>query len=139
MKKSPNIDEVILIDDDPIQHLICERMLKLLYNKLPIKKFYNGLEAISYLEDRDTSQLKSSKALIFLDLNMPIMDGFEFLWKYQFLKKENRGNDYLIVLSSTILKSEKLVAIDFSVLQGYYEKPLRLETLKVILDGFQSN
>lgn len=114
-------------------------MLQSLKIKSPIKNFHNGLEAISYLKELENGPPYPGKRLIFLDLNMPVMDGFEFLEEYCTLKKLNTANDHMIVLSSTVLRSDRLMAIDFSILKGYYEKPLRLETLKVILDGFQSN
>lgn len=127
------IREVIIVDDDPIQHLIFERMFKLLRNETPINYFFDGLQAITYLGKRGPEQLNLGKFLIFLDLNMPVMNGFEFLEKHGQLDRSHRANDHVVVLSSTVSKSEKLAAIDFRQLKGYFEKPLQLEALKSII------
>lgn len=133
METCNNLEEIILIDDDPIQHLICKRMFQSLEIQIPIKNCYNGQEAFSYLKEMSNHLFSSRKRLIILDLNMPVMDGFEFLERYCGLDKYCTAKDHLIVLSSTVLKSDRLIAIDFSILKGYYEKPLKLTTLEDIL------
>lgn len=139
MNSYNSIEEIVLIDDDPIQHLICQRMLQSLKIQIPIKNCYNGLEAISYLKEINNRPFPSRKRLIFLDLNMPVMDGFEFLENYCALNNHGKANDHLIVLSSTVLRSDRLIAVDFSVMQGFYAKPLKLETLKIILNELESS
>lgn len=131
------IAEIILIDDDPIQHLVCQKMLQSLKIEVPIMNCYNGYEAISYIKEMGNYSCSSKIRLIFLDLNMPVMNGFEFLESYHGLDNHCIANDYLIILSSTILKSDRLIAMHHSALKGFYEKPLKLETLKGILRGIK--
>jgi CheY-like chemotaxis protein len=138
LNKYHNIKEIILIDDDPVQHLLCKRILKFFSEEFQIKVFFNGLEALCFLKDRIPDPMRNSKTLIFLDLNMPVMNGFEFLEKYRDLDKVITGNDHLVVLSSTIQSCDKLIAIDFSDLRGIFEKPLTKETLERIFESIDS-
>lgn len=132
------INEVIIIDDDPVQHFICKKQISNLNYQVQIRNFYDGSDALLFLKDRNIGHLSPERCLIFLDLNMPIMDGLQFLKHYQDLNKNIRVNYHLIILTSSILSSEKLNALDFFELKGYYTKPLKLETLKMILEGVYS-
>lgn len=132
------INEVVIIDDDPVQHFICKKQISNLNYQVQIRNFYDGSEALLFLKDRNIGHLSPERSLIFLDLNMPIMDGLQFLKHYQDLNKNIRVNYHLIILTSSILSSERLNALDFSELKGYYTKPLKPETLKMILEGVYS-
>jgi len=78
MKK---INSICIIDDDPITVFGIQKMLRLVTDCETINKFVNGKEAI----DAITAMLQNKKEIpqvIFLDINMPIMDGWQFLKEF---------------------------------------------------------
>jgi CheY-like chemotaxis protein len=114
---------IFLVDDDPINNLINKRLLVKLGIKALILEFQEGIEAISLLEKSDPKK----STLIFLDINMPIMNGWEFLSVYQ--EKFPHRNDEIIILSSSIDYQDRLKAQDYKVVSGYLEKPLTMDKI----------
>lgn len=123
MKKCKSI---ILIDDDPVENLINSKLLENLDLAEQIRKFANGHEGINYL--RILAQLNRPPDLILLDLNMPVMDGFEFLRQYHVLETNFIRRIKVIVLTSSLNQSDyttaKLIGCD-----GYLVKPLTKEKI----------
>ena len=76
------IDSVLLVEDDRITNFLNERLLRKLNITESIKVATNGEEALQYLEKTEASG-KPLPDLIFLDINMPVMDGLEFLQEVQ--------------------------------------------------------
>jgi len=114
---------IFLVDDDPINNLINKRLLVKLGIKAQILEFQEGIEAISLLEKSDPKK----STLIFLDINMPIMNGWEFLSVYQ--EKFPHRNDEIIILSSSIDYQDRLKAQEYKVVSGYLEKPLTMDKI----------
>jgi len=71
------------------------------------------------------------KILLFLDINMPVMNGWDFLKNY--LEIFNERNDKIVILSSSIDFQDKEKAKLFSCVQGFIEKPLTPEKIKNII------
>ena len=84
--------EVLIIDDDPVSTYLSEELLLDHFNTLKIHKFSSGKDCIEYLKN------KKDEAIILLDLNMPEMNGWEFLKSY----REIGINDPVILLTSSI-------------------------------------
>lgn len=122
MKKS-----IILIDDDPIENLVNKKLIGSLGIAESIKVLFNGYEGMNYL--RILNQLDSPPDIIFLDLNMPVMDGFEFLKNFQTLAADFIVNIKVIVLTSSIFeedfKKARLIGCD-----GYLIKPLTKQKIR---------
>ncbi|QBA63520.1 response regulator [Muriicola soli] len=75
------IKSVCIIDDDPITVFGIKKMLSLLDLAEEIKTYVNGKEAIDDITDR-VKKGQTIPEVIFLDINMPIMDGWQFLEKF---------------------------------------------------------
>jgi len=105
---------VLLIEDDPVSNFIAFSKLKK-FGIDDVKAVENGLEAINYLKTRCPD-------IIFLDINMPIMDGFEFLERV----KENGicNNTSIAILTSSIRPCDKERATAFIGVVDFLEKPL---------------
>ncbi|HYG39672.1 MAG TPA: response regulator [Cytophagales bacterium] len=118
---------VILIDDDPIENLVNKKLIEDLSLTESIKIMFNGYEGMNYL--RILNQLDLPPDIIFLDLNMPIMDGFEFLTKFHKLPFEFTKDIKVIVLTSSVSERDynkaKLIGCD-----GYLIKPLTKKKIK---------
>jgi CheY-like chemotaxis protein len=103
--------KILLVDDDPDDHLIFLDAIHELGLQIECSIATNGLEALAYLNNPSTAP-----SIIFLDLNMPVMNGFEFL---QHIKEEKLFSKIPIVIFTTsdnvndIKRSEELGAKAF--------------------------
>ncbi|MEP0984664.1 response regulator [Ekhidna sp.] len=111
------------MDDDPIFLTLAELAIKKEIDKVQIFKAMNGEEAIEFLKN-DTVDI------IFLDLNMPVMNGWEFLDTLPQLENK-RGNIY--VLTSSIDPSDQRKADENPLVTSMLEKPLDREKIATTL------
>ncbi len=115
--------DILLIEDDPIANSLVTIGLRQL-GVLKVEAVENGLVALEYLDS-------NKPHLIFLDINMPEMDGFEFL---SFIEK----NDFIpessiVMLTSSVLTRDKVKALEFSSVVDYIEKPMNREKMEAVL------
>jgi CheY-like chemotaxis protein len=122
-----SFDLIVLIDDDPINNLINKRLIKKLTLSSNIKEFLEAEEALKYLQ----SLPPLKQVLILVDINMPVMNGWDFLKEYAHFECSRR--DTIIMLSSSIDFQDRQKTKDFPYVDGFIEKPLTFEKLKNIL------
>jgi CheY-like chemotaxis protein len=107
---------VLLVDDEEIFNFIMSRTLKTLVEDLEILTAKNGKEAIDLLRSLVTNRL-DVPSIIFLDINMPVMDGFEFLTAYNGMDVQKDAIKIVMVSSSNhsrdIAKAESQGVTDF--------------------------
>ncbi len=130
MKK---INLACLVDDDPIVVFGLKKMMKLVEFCENFLVYSNGREALNAL----VSIFKSNEEvpeLILLDLNMPVMDGWEFL--EEFTKHEPPKEITIYILTSSIDPRDKERALQFSSVSNYVVKPVTLDQLEKIRDTF---
>ncbi|WP_421765642.1 response regulator [Ekhidna sp.] len=117
---------ILLIDDDPSINYL---------NKLIIEKADIHANVCDRTQaDEALSQLSEgiiNPNLILLDINMPTMNGWQFLEKYHELPEESRKSK-VIILSSSINPSDKEKASQSSVILDFYSKPLSIANVKEI-------
>lgn len=121
---------ILLVDDDAITNFLHETIITELDIAENIEIIDNGEDAFQYLKQYFVAG--NCPELIFLDLNMPIANGFEFLESYKLLQSI-RGNSVIIILSSSSLRTDMEQAESFGV-NDFVVKPLTSEKLKVILE-----
>jgi CheY-like chemotaxis protein len=125
MKK---LSGVLLIDDDETTNFLNERLLTKIDLTDRIRVFKNGKQAFDYLYNVSNNNYDPSNPdyfqpeLIFLDINMPVMDGFEFLDLYNRLNVEFRKNIILAVLTTSSHNEDTIQAEKYSA--QYVKKPL---------------
>lgn len=122
-----SFDLIVLIDDDPINNLINKRLIKKFVLSPDIKEFLEAEEALKYIQ----SLSHINKVLILVDINMPVMNGWDFLKEYAHF--ESYRKDTIIMLSSSIDFQDRQKSKDFPYVSGFIEKPLTFEKLKNIL------
>jgi len=122
-----SFDLIVLIDDDPINNLINKRLIKKLVLSPYIKEFLEAEEALRYIQSLN----RSKKVLILVDINMPVMNGWDFLKEYAHV--ESNRKDKIVMLSSSIDFQDRQKSEDFPYVDGFIEKPLTFEKLKKIL------
>jgi CheY-like chemotaxis protein len=114
--------QLILIDDDSITNFINKEVLNLYDGSLLVKDFTNAIDAITYLKKSEVSSF-----LIFLDINMPIMSGWDFLDELKNLNLKHEID--ITLLSSSINESDRTKAFSYSLVKNYFEKPLSRKDL----------
>lgn len=124
------LETVLLIDDDETDHFFFNRLVK---NTELIKQaicFQYADEALEYLKQTDRPKINA----IFLDINMPRMNGFEFLEEAERLLPESFGEKAVVVmLTSSIAPQDKERANGFSAIKAYVNKPLDAKGLADII------
>lgn len=110
-------DEVLVIDDNPSILFLHELMLVEECSVEKPKLFSNPKKALDYIRDH-----KQLKLLIFLDINMPQMSGWELLEAIHQMGLTE--NIQVIMVSSSICKADKQKAKEFSNILEYWEKPI---------------
>lgn len=88
--------QILIIEDDPIFTFLLEKGIKSFDIKGEITAFTNGLPAITYLKE---DYVKENNYVIFLDLNMPVMNGWQFM--EHFIKLGNPSNCMVFILTSS--------------------------------------
>lgn len=120
-------DLIVLIDDDPINNLINKRLINKLNLSPKTIEFLEAEKALDYLKSLDCEK----KILILVDINMPVMNGWDFLDHY--IDLENYRNDRVIMLSSSIDFQDRQKSKQFPFVRGFIEKPLTHEKLQNLL------
>jgi CheY-like chemotaxis protein len=129
--KSNKFDIVLLIDDNDIDNFINERMITTSHfsGKVIVKN--SGELALQYLRENFNNK-EALPQVIFLDLNMPIMDGFGFLEEFEKLPDEIVSYSKVIVLSSSISPEDINRASTNPLVVKYVNKPLNEKYLDAI-------
>ena len=132
MKKIKN---VLLIDDSESDNFYHARKIRKMGITDNIHISYSGEEALEYLKS-ELDGVHPQPTLIFLDINMPGMNGWEFLEAYENLKVSQQGEVVLTMLSNSIDERDRAKAHEFKSVKGYYSKPLNEDYLNDILNAY---
>ena len=126
---------ILIVDDSPAMRAYVRRTVQLA--SLPVKNIFeaaNGLEALAVVgkENRDPNKLD----MIFVDLNMPVMNGEEFVEK---LREDERDAKLPVLIISTDATQQRVKRLRELGAQGYISKPCQPEMIRLkvqqILDG----
>ncbi|QPJ62850.1 MAG: response regulator [Candidatus Nitronauta litoralis] len=121
---------VLLVEDDGIDVLNLKRALKKNNITNPLFVAGNGLEALDMLRGENGAKKIDLPRIILLDLNMPKMDGFEFL--EQVRKDPELHTSIIYVMTTSSDQKDILKAHEFNI-AGYIVKPLEFEVFRGII------
>jgi|TARA_B110000483_G_C17843899_1_gene407691 CheY-like chemotaxis protein len=124
-------DRACIIDDDHIYVYGAKRaMLKTNFcNEVVV--YSNGLEALTQLELMQETPEKLPE-IIFLDINMPILDGWQFLDEFLYLKSSKKSIIYIVTSSENPIDMEK--ANQYNMEKNYIVKPISVKKLLSLFD-----
>lgn len=129
---------ILLIDDNTDDNYLHRRRIKKADAAERVEVCLDGKEALDFLKRMHATSEHDlpHPDLIFLDINMPLMNGWEFLDEYDKLPAEMKGNPVIIMLSTSPNHNDKERAMSYSVVQEYRVKPLSEDMLWAILTKY---
>ena len=119
--KSPS--QFILIDDDPMNNLICKLTIEMTFGQTDVKAFVNPENGLEYFQN-EFATLTDTSALLLLDINMPSMSGWEFLEMFDNLSFEIKDRVRVCILSSSIDDRDKQRSYANKNVLDFLVKPL---------------
>ncbi|QHT71256.1 response regulator [Rhodocytophaga rosea] len=130
------IRQLLIIDDDLASRRLMVEAAKELFVHTKIITYPNALDALSYITTYCIPTLDNPHVfcpeLILLDVNLPVIDGYEFLSELHSIEGLQHNNTSILLVSSLPYEKEKRKVALFPVL-GYLEKPVTLENLRFAL------
>ena len=120
---------VCVVDDDDIHQYVMETTLEDVAQVKHIFGFMSAIEALDYFIENKS---KSDKLpdILFLDLNMPGMDGREFLAALNTHYKHLAKQPHIWVLSSSTLKADLEIANEYPIVNKYFTKQISYEEIQ---------
>jgi len=125
----------MLVDDNPDDNFIHERVIKKSMLGTNVITKSSAIEALEYLKARATHN-ESHPDLIFLDINMPGMNGWEFLEEYRKLDKSLQSRVIVVMLTTSDDPDDKIKAQVLGIPFDFQTKPLTKEMLEFVLEKY---
>ncbi len=123
---------ILLIDDNPEDNRFHQIIIKQMDITNSIQFAENGLEALEYLKNEN----QIIPEIIFLDINMPKMNGWEFLEEYKHLTEKQKAKTVIVMLTTSLNPDDEKKAKLIQEITGFRTKSLTEEMLIEIIDQY---
>ena len=120
----------LVVDDEPLAHKIISNYCDNLSFLEIVKKCHSAFEAINYLNENEVD-------LIFLDINMPIMNGWDFLDQVNFLPHSVRDSMKIVMLSASTNPDDIARSEQYPFVKDYACKPINASRVKIIFENLE--
>ena len=124
----------IVVDDDRSNNLICQFSLRRLSAETEIKTFLEPEVALQYIKD-SYDDLSEIPTVIFLDINMPVITGWEFLEIFKDFSASIKKQFVIYMLTSSIDARDREKAELNPLVKGFLSKPLSTQLISEVLGG----
>ncbi len=122
---------IVLIDDDETTNYLNKLIIERAALVDEVVSFDSAQDALNFFSN---NQDEEDESLVLLDINMPIMNGWQFLDRYQMLQKQN-GNKF-VILTSSINPADKEMAEEKNSIIEYMAKPLSIEMINELVSNY---
>jgi DNA-binding NarL/FixJ family response regulator len=121
---------IFIIDDDPIDQFVAKRVISSVYTESTIEVFSQADLALDKLRWLIANEASRFPGIIFLDINMPIMNGFGFLEEFTELLYGLNASCRVIILSSSLHEEDISKAMAHKVVKTYISKPITTQIIE---------
>ena len=132
-----SIPRFVVVDDDKFNNALCTMVIRKIWKEANVVTFHDPLAGFEYLMETYTGYTKEEPMILLLDINMPLMDGWEFLDRFeQVLQEKNdsiAGRLVIYVLSSSVDKKDIQKAHLYKDVTDYIVKPITKDTISKIV------
>lgn len=126
------MSKVFIIDDDVIHQRIAHIMIEKHHSYDTITSYTEAAKALDFIGSH-IEKKEELPDVILLDLNMPVMDGWDFLESFKEFEEEVKTRIRIYIVSSSVDENDKLRALSFSSVKGFISKPLSPAILKELI------
>ncbi len=133
MKK---LDTILLIDDDPATNFLHKFILEKENCATNIISIQSAEEALEYIKETIKKGFQCPE-LIFLDINMPRMNGWEFIDEYKKITQDNTVSKIVVMLTTSLDPKDKEKAENIQDINEFISKPLTSEKLRHLLQSYE--
>jgi CheY-like chemotaxis protein len=127
------VNSVLLIDDDPIFNMINKKIIQVARFAAKVTSHIDARDALLELQQYIDAGSSEFPDVIFLDINMPQMDGWEFLEEFQKIPEFNLKASQIYILTSSIDPSDIKKSEKYSIIEDFISKPLTSDKLATLL------
>lgn len=129
MKNLPK--NYLVVDDDSTNNLICDFTIRKFDRNAIIDSFQEPEKALMYIKEKYSKKGRLFPTILFLDINMPGMTGFEFLDEFKKFDEKVQDQFTIYILTSSIQDFDTQ-AKKYSFVAGFLSKPLKISYLEKI-------
>ncbi len=121
----------IVVDDSKLDCFIAEKIIKNTGKCDVINTFQQGTDALIYIKSLPAA---NARTIVFVDIQMPVMNGFEFVEAFEKLPSELRQGYYIYMLSSSINENDIAKVKSYSSVKQFLNKPLTNSAISIVLN-----
>ncbi|HEX2787840.1 MAG TPA: response regulator [Ignavibacteria bacterium] len=125
----------IIVDDDPLNNKLCRHILKITTSGSEISDYLYPSEALDFIKSTKLETEDDASSIIFLDLNMPLISGWDFLDVFSQFDDRIKAQYKIYILSSSIDERDKERARKNPHVLQFISKPLTKDKVKAIIEN----
>ena len=130
---SKPLRRIMIIDDDDVNNFLCSKIISKSGVACDIETHLTGVSALQSMQKANPDDLPD---LLFLDINMPVMTGWDFLDEFRKIKLKKKEEIKIIMLSSSIYQKDLDKAEAYSEVTDYVTKPLSISKMVEINENY---
>ncbi len=121
----------IVVDDSKLDCFIAEKIIQNTGRSQSVRTFQQATEALEYVR----TLTPDGELIIFVDIQMPLMNGFEFVEAFEGLPQETKEPICIYMLSSSINENDIAKVKGYPSIRQFVNKPLTASSIAVILEN----
>jgi CheY-like chemotaxis protein len=123
----------IIVDDSELDCFIAKKIIGHADQEIIVDTFQSAAEALDVLKTQLPNRNPEDKLVLLLDLQMPLMNGFQFVEEFEKLPKETQDKALIVILSSTRNSNDILRIFTYKSVHSLMEKPLTRDKLFTLI------
>ena len=126
----------MLIEDDEVSSYIFSKLITISNFAKDIESFNNAKEALNFLKE-NSNKPERLPEVIFLDLMLFDMDGWEFLEKFELLDQSVKDRIHVVILTTSFFEKDKIKAENYPSVKKFIQKPITNENLMEVMEDLK--